>query len=60
MLPQTGHVGINLPTVWTWEVARHSSRVLNLMLLSDVLLQTGGGVVQLVTLVAGQHFLWTQ
>ena len=60
MLPQTSNVGIYLPTVWAREVARHSSRVLLLMLLSNVLLQTGGGAVMFVTLIARQHFCWTR
>ena len=59
MLPQPSHVGIYFATVWAWEVARHSSTILLFMLLSYVLPQTGVGVVELVTLIAGQRFLWT-
>ena len=59
MLPQACHVGIYFSTVWAWEVARQSSSVPLLMLLSNVLLQTGIRVVKLVTLIAGKHFHWT-
>ena len=55
VLPQASRVGIYLSTFWTWEVTRDSSSIpilMLLMLLSNVLFQTGVGAVLLVTLIA--------
>ena len=52
VLPQASRVGIYLSTFWAWEVTRDSSSVPILMLLSNVLFQTGVGAVLLVALIA--------